>query len=300
MSTHNIQVRRIRELVMDHHLAFLAQSLGKGWIDPGDYDRLHKSGMIHETICPEFVEMAFRTGSLPRFTLPSGPLSMNSSESMAALYRIMKSVQEDRQLTEAEREAVDIAKSRMARHVVGLSQKMTKAVRAELAKGLAEGADALAIAGTIAKMTGDANRDWLRVVVTELHTAVQEGRASSLVKKFGGDPLVYKRPLPDACPFCKALYLKKDGVTPRVFRYSELTEKGSNVGRNPNPGIVRGVRKSDDWQPVIGAVHPWCHCEIFHLPDGYIFNDQGKLVPGDRVVKAESVPDLIYHECVSQ
>lgn len=291
----DMRINRIAKLVVDHHLSFLGEMFGPDWISSEDYSRLNKSGMIRgEYVHEEFMKVAHRIGGVPMFSMK--PTLAKSGA--FTIGHVLDSIIKGKPLSAAEEEAIHIAKSRVAQRVAGLSKRMAKAVRAELARTLMEKGSAMETAAIIAKMTGDSNRDWLRVVVTELHTAVQEGKAASLVKKFGGDPLVYKRPRADACPFCKALYLKKDGVTPRVFRYSELVEKGSNESRKPNPGITRGVRKSDDWQPVIGSVHPWCQCELYHLPDGFTFDGSGGLAPGGRIAKSESVPDLIYHECV--
>lgn len=283
------------QIVADNHLAFLGEMFGPEFIDENDYLRLTKSGLIREDrTYAQYMEVANRIGSVPLFkSKPSV-----SGKSSLTMGHVVSSIMDKGPLSVAEEEAVKIAKSRVAKRVVNLSQRMTKAVRHELARTLLEKGSAIETAAMLAKITGDASRDWLKIVVSELHTAVQEGKALAISKKFGGDPLIYKRPRPDACPFCKALYLQKDYLTPKVFRYSELIEKGSNESRKANPGIIRGVRKSDDWQPVIGTLHPFCQCELHHLPEGYGFDSQGGLVPTGKLSKAEEVPDLIFHECV--
>jgi hypothetical protein len=58
------------------------------------------------------------------------------------------------------------------------------------------------------------------------------------------------------CVNCNRLYL--DSGIPRIFKLSEMAV--SNVGR-----------KAADWLPTIGAVHPWCHCQLHVLPEGFGF-----------------------------
>jgi len=93
----------------------------------------------------------------------------------------------------------------------------------------------------------DKNKDWARIAHTEINTAVQNGVYQRIKEESddGADQLVFKRPAPDACRYCKKLHLQSDGVTPKIFKLSELAE--SNVGL-----------KAVDWRPVVGSVHPWC------------------------------------------
>ena len=103
-------------------------------------------------------------------------------------------------------------------------------------------------------------RDWQRVAHTEINTAVQQGVYDEIQTRSdaGANQLVFKRPNPDACPHCKRVYLKDDGITPKVFKLSDLEQ--TNVGR-----------KAKDWGPTIGSVHPWCNCQLSMVPDGYDF-----------------------------
>ena len=101
---------------------------------------------------------------------------------------------------------------------------------------------------------------WRRVASTELNNAIQNGIYHSIADTSdeAGDQLVYKLPNPDACKYCKAVYLEDDGVTPKIFKLNQLEE--TNIGR-----------KANDWGPTVGAVHPWCSCQLITIPDGYDF-----------------------------
>lgn len=116
----------------------------------------------------------------------------------------------------------------------------------------------------IGHLTGDWKRDLQRIAQTELHGAVQNGQVERWLAAAEEDaknegkpiksPLVYKLPRPGACKHCLRLHL--DGVFPRVYLLSHALGNGTNVGR-----------KANDWQFVVGSVHPWCGCPIFKVPD---------------------------------
>jgi hypothetical protein len=105
------------------------------------------------------------------------------------------------------------------------------------------------------------SRDWLRVAHTEMNTAIQQGIYGEILEKSGPDQLVFKRPNPDACEHCKRVYLMPDGITPRVFKLSDLEE--TNVGR-----------RARDWRATIGSVHPWCNCQLQVIPEGFDFKQR--------------------------
>jgi hypothetical protein len=114
------------------------------------------------------------------------------------------------------------------------------------------------------KMEGK-GQDWDRIAFYELNDAKRQGKGISLLKQYGGDQLVYKTPMPTACPQCKELYLE-NGV-PKLFRLGEMMEAGSNIGKKPMPVksgvVVSTVRpdKAPPLLPVAGLVHPYCECE---------------------------------------
>lgn len=64
----------------------------------------------------------------------------------------------------------------------------------------------------------------------------------------------------DLCNECKRLHLLPDGVTPRVWRMSEV---GS------------GYHKKGESNPKMGGLHPHCRCSLVTLMPGYGFNAAG-------------------------
>jgi len=127
------------------------------------------------------------------------------------------------------------------------------------------------VASKLGHKTKDWSRDFGRIAATETQSASQAGISAGLVAR-EGDPkqiMVYKLPSPRACDDCVRLHLTAGpGSKPRVFPLSALTANGTNVG----------VRRAS-WKPVIGPVHPWCSCELIHIPHGWGLNDDGDIVP---------------------
>jgi hypothetical protein len=127
------------------------------------------------------------------------------------------------------------------------------------------------LASDLGHKTGDWARDFGRIAATEKSKAMQEGVASGLIKEYGDpeDVRVAKLPNPGACPDCVRLhYTAGEGSTLRIFKLSELVGNGTNVGK-----------KRAAWEATVGPVHPWCGCELIHVPEGMGFDDDNNLLP---------------------
>lgn len=113
-------------------------------------------------------------------------------------------------------------------------------------------------------------RDWGRVVTTEMQNANQYGIVGTIMNNKnlypkGEDTLVYKIVRPDACPYCKQLYLENG--KPKIFKLKDLFANGVNTG------------SPSSWKPVVGVTHPNCTCQLAVIPDGFEFDDDGNLIP---------------------
>lgn len=111
----------------------------------------------------------------------------------------------------------------------------------------------------------DKTRDWDRVAYCEITDTAKQGQAAGLLADLGSEQMVYKMPMPTACPQCRALYLNVAGV-PKLFKLSEMISWGNNIGRKPMPvkgGVASGTRPDGDptYKPVVGIVHPYCQCQ---------------------------------------
>jgi len=277
---------RVRQAIRDGHLAFLAEAFGPTAIDREDYDRLRAAGKIRdEKLLPQdAVAAAHAVGALAGDERSAGAL--------ADADEFWRRVGDDiRVVTEAEREAVAVARARVGEHVRALGARLEEAAghamvdaddasrrhRLTQAPGPREpyASDVLA---RVRKAAAELRRDWLRVAHTEIHNTAEEARAVALAHRDPSrDPRVFKRPRPDACAFCRLLYLRPDGVTPRVFKLSALLANGSNVGRRAGRPTRSGKSRTE-WKAVLGAAHPFCGCELRLLADGMGFDRGGHLV----------------------
>lgn len=64
------------------------------------------------------------------------------------------------------------------------------------------------------------------------------------------------------CEECKRLHLRDDGVTPRVWKLSQLGH---------------GYHKRGQDNPKLGGLHPHCRCSLGTLLPGYGFDDAGMI-----------------------
>jgi hypothetical protein len=224
-------------------------------------------------------------------------------------------------LTPAELNAIEWLKHSAATEIVGLGNRVadnfaTTAIEADaelrrkymglIREALEENVERRdtwrKLASDLGHKTGDWARDFGRIAATEKSKAMQEGVASGLIKEYGdpedvrvaklpnpgacpdcvrlhytayGDPedvRVAKLPNPGACPDCVRLhYTAGEGSTLRIFKLSELVGNGTNVGK-----------KRAAWEATVGPVHPWCGCELIHVPEGMGFDVRLRADPRTR------------------
>lgn len=112
--------------------------------------------------------------------------------------------------------------------------------------------------------SGEANRDWMRVAVTEMSNAIGIASVDRIVSDNVESDLnevyVFRITVKDAktCKWCRRFYNDTDG-SPKVYKLSTLLGNGSNYGK-----------KTDSWEPVVGATHPNERCsQIIELKPGY-------------------------------
>lgn len=255
------QIQRIRQIISDHHWAFVANNVGPGSVPVAILEDLKAKGLVDASV--EFPKEAFTYGK----ALSSDPrvAGMSLDE-----YRKWNRNQPT-PLSEPEQRAVEFASIRAAEHITGIGERMRQQVVNAVVDNIQTRGTSGQLKSTLASMSQDWNRNWNRVAVTEKHNAMQQGQASHIASTSGRDALVSKRPMPDACPHCKRLHLGPDGQ-PRIFKLSDLEANGSNVGR-----------KAADWLPTVGTVHPHCQCVLIEVPDGWGYNEDGELVPGGEL-----------------
>ena len=150
-----------------------------------------------------------------------------------------------------------------------------KVIRDTIKEGIVNKKVNSEIARDLGRLTGDWNRNFNRIVDFVSHTAYDEGRAISIMRKHGEDALVWKKVFNSACKHCISLYLTKGfGSRPIIFRLQTLRENGNNIGR-----------KVDEWLPVVGPTHPHCRC---------VLQEYTGMFEWDKDKKDFSIPDQNY------
>lgn len=117
----------------------------------------------------------------------------------------------------------------------------------------------------------DANRDWLRVALTEVSNAVGIGSVDRIVTENKDKPssevFVFRITVKDAktCKWCKLFYNDTSG--PALYKLETLLDNGSNYGKKP-----------DEWQPVVGSTHPNTRTsQVLELKPGFKLNPDGSV-----------------------
>lgn len=234
---------------------------------------------------PSFIEQAYILGKLNQ--------TLSETELKTMTYKALLAEINKTQLTSLEKDSLSYAKRQSARHVTNAERKMTmfvEDVNNRIGQKTVMERDVIGrtvsdailkrqtrgqLVSELGNATGDWTRDWERVANTELWDARLAGTTRQILSGKsiysslkGKEAEVFRRPATDACKHCKRLYLESDGVTPKVFKLHELISNGDNVGR-----------KVADWLPTTHPTHPNCNCPMEAMPEGFVFDSNGDLIP---------------------
>jgi len=261
------QLQKIEELIEERFLAFTYRSLGKRALTEAEIERLKRKGLLRGTT-RHLTADAYTLGKVVALVERGRTRGLSFEDTLKITKKMTPR-------TGVEKKAIEFATDHAGVYIKGLKDSMVRDTRALAARGSGAAlravredvSEALANRETISELKttlfgtfDDRYRDWQRVAHTEINTAIQQGIYHEIKEKSddGAGQLVFKRPNPDACKYCKKVYLQDDEVTPKVFKLEHLEE--TNVGR-----------RAADWGPVIGSVHPWCNCQLQVVPEGYSF-----------------------------
>lgn len=137
-------------------------------------------------------------------------------------------------------------------------------IKKEIVEGTLKKRSVQSIVSNIGHSLNDWNRDWGRIVETEMQNIFQIGIAETIMKEHGLDTIVYKEVFQGACKNCIRLYTTQGiGSKPRLFKLVDLIANGDNIGI-----------KAKDWRPTLGPIHPFCRCQIKFLPKGYEWDEE--------------------------
>jgi hypothetical protein len=258
------QLKQITEIIRRRFLSFTYEAFGDRALTEDEINELKRIGLLRGST-RSMIADGYTIGRVASSLERIDAKGMSFDEILRAATKLPK--------TKVETAMVDWASTHAGEYIKGISDDMVKEVSAvaarstgsairAIASGVASAIEARKTPSELKTMlfdTIDDNaKDWARVASTELNNAIQSGIYSEIVANHGASQLVYKRPSPNACKHCKRVYLKPDGITPRVFVISDLDD--DNFGK-----------KAAEWTSTIVSVHPWCQCQLMMIPDGYDF-----------------------------
>ena len=286
------QIRELVSIIDLTHFAFIGEHIGSTQLTSNELTLLKKSG-IDPTLFPKYgtADIAFRFG------LIADALGKEKAQKMSfPEFKKFLDNQGYLPYTKQEEYALDHIKHRMTDDVRGLSsrikhditnmnaeqarrkhKKYRKVVDTAVKEAVVDNAGVTSLANDIHSKLGNWSRDFDRIADYTLHEAFDMGKAMSIWEEHGEESRVYKEVFAGACKHCTKAYTTGGvGTRPRVFTLSGIMSNGTNIGR-----------KNDDSLPVIGPHHPWCRCELIHLPKGYVWNEKTKTFEPKRVKKVE-------------
>ncbi|RTL23970.1 MAG: hypothetical protein EKK55_12245 [Rhodocyclaceae bacterium] len=255
-------IRSIAALVKAHHTGLAVELFGA------------------DALAPETLAEAMNLGLLT-------PAQVSASGALAGAFESGVKKLRPRPLTAWETLRAQAARQLGASMVVGLGDQVANSlassvmsagneavdsdrrrlVAAAVGYGVERHLSTAQIRSVIARVLGD---DWARdvgrIAATEVQRAVNAGYAAAVATDFGAGASVAVIPNADACDKCRRAYL--DGGIPRVFRLSDL----------PAPEVNFGVAAADR-VVTLPPLHPWCHCQLIHVPEGWGFGDDWSLRP---------------------
>lgn len=287
------QLHAIRQIVADHHNAFVANYISPEALSPEVLGRLRELGLISTT--SNTVEDAYVYGMVLAATQDPKVQNMGLDDFREYLSK------NPMPLSDVERRAMQYAQHQAGQYAVGLGatystlagqkiisaaskleqDKMRGQIRDLTSEAIARRKSISQLKSDLGWATKDWTRDWNRIATTELNNAHQQGIADEYAGTYGPDVKVARRPNPDACHKCKELFLVGGVGPPRVFKLSDLIANGTNF-----------KKKQADWVATATSVHPWCGCQTVRVPAGWGFDENWDLVPGGDREDYETQSDI--------
>lgn len=251
------EIQFMLDTVKKHHDAFIYNTLGIQTFTKKEMKALQNLGLIDKSLRKPLQD-AYMFGKVQAL--------LKKKHTRITLTEFFNFLRENPvPLLPSEVKALEAVSRKAAKYIQGLSTRNVKKVKTAIANNIKQRGSTQALASDLRSMLGGMTRDFERLAATEKHTAFQLGYANQIKERFSEDEQVIKLPRADACEHCKRVYLDKDG-NPIVFKLKDILGH-SNYGLPPK-----------SWKPTVEAVHPWCQCQLIHIPKGWYWDTENREV----------------------
>lgn len=271
------QMERLKKILEDASKALAVASLDHQ-LTTTEIDRLVAEGYLTKAEALNIIEGAYKHGAILTRLAEAGTMNVEQFQTHLKANPLA--------MSPVEKLAFENARDRAGTFCVGLGNKwsdklgaivinadkdladrMREDIKSTTAVAIAKRKTAQELRSDLRQLTKDYTRDWDRIAQTEIQQAHQEGYFEHTVEVFGEDELLAKVPESDACEQCIKHY----------------TENGIPIIRPASWWQANGVnnvgRKTADWKPVIGAMHPYDRCRLQRVPKGWGITADGELLP---------------------
>lgn len=284
MVTKKATIEKIREIIQKHYARLVVSVLGRDALSEKELKELESLG-VDTSNRDSLMTLVYNHNFINHPVDEIAPKSvedMKSQQSVKGLTPVGEAHEYTvENLNDKTKQYIDKLKLDMMTKVEGLIRENNDAYKMDALQNLdrQDVLDELMKESSLGKLkqklkdtSGDGNRDWMRVAVTEMSNAIGIASVDRIVSDNRDadldDVFVFRITVKDAktCKWCRRFYDDEDG-SPKLYRLSTLLANGSNYGK-----------KTDSWEPVIGATHPNERCsQMIELKPGF------KLLPDGSV-----------------
>lgn len=279
--------------IIDRNSAILvAKIIGKESLSPLDELLLKKSGLNINKISSKFPPywQSYMFGRLVGQLSPDQAKLINYND-----YTKYLKLDQFAEPTKREIESYKIASKRTYAYIKGMGQRQREmlsdaindaeleflnkqeqdVIKEKISDGVLRREGVKKIVSKLGSQLDTWSKDWDRIVETEMQSIYNMGISQTITDDHGADSTVYYDVFAGACKHCIRLYTTSGiGSEPKKFKLPDLIANGTNIGR-----------KAKDWLPTLGALHPFCRCQLRYLPKGYKWDKDKKAFTPDKDFK---------------
>tara|TARA_R110000868_G_C10973188_1_gene771552 strand:+ start:87065 stop:87973 length:909 start_codon:yes stop_codon:yes gene_type:complete len=299
MVTNKATLDKIRKIIEKHYARLTISVLGKAVYSQSELDQFRALG-IDTNKDDSFLELVYNHNFINPATEPDAPTSVEDMKIQQKMIGMVPQGEAHEyaveSLNEKTKQLIEKLRMNITSSVEGIIYQNNDEYKNDALQNLKRTfeSDQLVKESSLGKvkqklkeLSGQANRDWQRVALTEMSNAVGVGSVDRIVSLNASKDLdevyVYRVIVGDekTCKYCRRFYQDADG-SPKVYKLSTLLGNGTNYGK-----------KTDAWQAVVGATHPNTRTsQIIELPSGWKVDPGGKM----SFIGVDEFPEYIQNK----